>query len=186
MSWNKSSLIDLNPFIGEFWRTLDDLVGIQFSHNVFLPVPRSHRYFAVLPSTRAYKTDSYLVRFERLAAAEWFVYLGVSYLKKICIRGTAIVLEVGTIGLMERFHGAFPPMPVSPAFTGVCTKSTVVWDGIIRFERLALCPKVFCDARGRVSGHLGSEGWCSADSSGVYRSLSATGSRIQYGLAVGD
>ena len=107
---------------------------------MFLPFPPSHRYFAVCsgsPGTRAYRTESCLVRFERLAAAEWVLYFGVAYFHKICISGTAMVLEGGTIALMERFREAFPPMPVSPAFTGVWPKSTVVWDDILRFARLA-------------------------------------------------
>ena len=98
------------------------------------------RYFAVCsgsPSTRAYKTDSCLVHIERLAAAEWILYFGVAYLHKICISGTAMLLEGGMIVLMERFQGALPPMPVSPAFTGVWPKSTLVWDDILRFARLA-------------------------------------------------
>ena len=48
-----------------------------------------------------------------------------------------MVLEDFTIALMERLQGAFPPMPVSPAFTGVWPKTTVVWDDILRFARLA-------------------------------------------------
>ena len=77
------------------------------------------------------------MRFERLAAAEWVLYFGVAYLHKICISGTAMLLEGATIALMERFQGAFPPMPVSPAFTGVWPKSSVVWDDILRFARRA-------------------------------------------------
>ena len=122
VSRNESKFIDLNQFMGEFGRTPSGLDGIQFLRNVFLPLPPSYRYFAVCsgsPSTRAYRTDSCLVRFERLAAAEWVLYFGVAYLHEICISGTAMVLEGGTIALMERFQGAFPPMPVSPAFTGV-------------------------------------------------------------------
>ena len=127
VSRNKSRFIDLNPFMGEFGRTPGALNGIQFSRHVFLPLPPSHRY----------RTDSCLVCFERLAAAEWVLYFGVAYLHKICISGTAMVLEGGTIALMEPFQGAFPPMPVSPAFTGVWPKSTVVWDDILRFVRPA-------------------------------------------------
>ena len=140
VSRNKSKFIDLNPFMGEFGRTPGGLDGIQLSRNVFMPLPLSHRYFAVCsssPSTRAYKTDSCLVRFERLAAAEWILYFGVAYLHKICISRTAMVLDGGTIALKERFQGAFPPMTVSCAFTGVWPKSTVVWDDILRFARLA-------------------------------------------------
>ena len=77
------------------------------------------------------------MRSERLAAAEWVLYFGVVHLHKMCISGTAMVLEGGTIALMERFRGAFPPIPVSPAFMGVWPKSTVVWDDILRFARLA-------------------------------------------------
>ena len=126
-SRNKSRFIDLTPFMGEFGRTPGGLNGIQFSRNVFLPLPPSHRYFAVCsgsPSTRAYKTDSCLARFERLAAAEWVLYFGVAYLHKICISGTAMVFEGGTIALMERLQGAFPPIP--PACTGVWPRITVV------------------------------------------------------------
>ena len=47
------------------------------------------------------------------------------------------MLDGGTNALLERFQGAFLPMPVSPAFTGVWPKSTVVWDDILHFERLA-------------------------------------------------
>ena len=140
VSRNKSRFIDPNPFMGEFGRTPGGLDGIQFSPNVFSPLPPSHRYFAVCsgsPSTCAYRTDSCQVRFERLATAEWVLYFGVAYLHKICISGTAMVLEGGTIASMERFQGAFPPMPVPPAFTGVWPKSNVVWDDILRFARLA-------------------------------------------------
>ena len=107
---------------------------------MFLPLPPIHRYFATCigsTSTRAYKTDSCLVRFEPLAAAEWVLYFGVAYSHKIYISGTAMVLEGGTIAMMKRFQGAFPPMPVSPALTGVWPKSTVVWDDTFRFARLA-------------------------------------------------
>ena len=113
----------------EFGRTRGGLDGIHLSRNVLLPILPSHRYFAVCsgsPSTRAYTNDSCLVRFERLAAAEWVLYFGVAYLHKICIKGTAMVFEGRTIAMTERFQGAFPPMPVSPAFTGVWPKSTVV------------------------------------------------------------
>ena len=48
-----------------------------------------------------------------------------------------MVLEGGTIDLMERLQGAFPPIPVSSALTGVWPKSTVVLDDILRFARLA-------------------------------------------------
>ena len=133
----KSRFIDLNLFMGEFGRTPG---GFQFSRNVFLPLPPSHRYFAVCsgsPSTRAYKTDSCRARLERLATAEWVLYFGVAYLHKICITGTAMMLEGGTIALMERFQGAFSSMRVSPAFTGVWLKSTAVWDYILRFAILA-------------------------------------------------
>ena len=88
VSRNKSRFIDLFMFMGEFGRTPGGLDGIQFSRNVFLPLPPSHRYFAVCngsPSTRAYLTDSCLVRFERLAAVEWVLYFGVAYLHKICV-----------------------------------------------------------------------------------------------------
>ena len=77
------------------------------------------------------------MRFEQLAAAEWVLYFGVAYLHNIYISGTAMVLEGGTMALMGRFQGAFPPMSVSPAFTGVWPRSTVVWDDIQRFKRLA-------------------------------------------------
>ena len=136
LSWNKYRLIDLKPFMGEFGRSPVN----QFLLNLFLPLPSIHRYLAVCsgsPSTRAYKTDSCLVRFERLAAAAWVLYLGVSYMHKICNSGTAMVLEGGTIALMERFQGAFPLIPVSPDFTGVWHKSTVVWDDILRFAGFA-------------------------------------------------
>ena len=134
VSRNKSRFIDLNPFMGKFWRMPGGLDSIHFSRNVFLLLPQSHHYFAVCSgsrSTRAYKTDSCLVRFERLAAAEWVLYSRVAHLHKICISGAAMMVEGGKIALMERFRGAFRPMPVSPAFTGVCTKSTVVWDDIL-------------------------------------------------------
>ena len=72
------------------------------------------------------------MRFELLAAAEWILYFGIVYLHKICISGTSIVLEIGTIALMERFHGSFPPMPLSPAFMRFFPKSAVVWDDILR------------------------------------------------------
>ena len=137
---NKSRFIDLNPFMGEFGRTPGGLDGIQFSRNVFLSLPLSHRYFAVCTgssSTRAYKTDSCMVRFGRLAAAEWVLYFRVAYLHKTCISGTAMLLDGGTIALKKRFQGASPPMPVSPALTGVWPRSTVVRNDSLRFATLA-------------------------------------------------
>ena len=78
-----------------------------------------------------------LARFERLAAAEWILYFCVAYLHKICISGTAMDLSDEAIALMERYAGAFPPLPVDSTCTGVWPRSAVVWDNILRFERLA-------------------------------------------------
>ena len=97
---NKSRFIDLNPFMGEFGRTPGSLDGIQFSRNVFLPLPPSHRYFAVCsgsPSTRAYRTDSCLVRFERLAAADGSYILA----SPICIKyASAVPLWCWTVAIL--------------------------------------------------------------------------------------
>ena len=59
VSRNKSRFVDLNLFMGELGRTPGGLDDTQFSRNMFLPLPPSHRYFAVCsgsPSTRAWKT----------------------------------------------------------------------------------------------------------------------------------
>ena len=47
VSRKNSRFTDLNQFMGAFGRTTGSLDGIQFSRNVFLPLPPSHRYFAV-------------------------------------------------------------------------------------------------------------------------------------------
>ena len=77
-----------------------------------------------------------LARFERLADAEWILYFAVAYLHKICISGTAMVLSDKTIAVMERYAGAFPPVPFDPTFTGVWLRSAVVRVHILRFARL--------------------------------------------------
>ena len=100
--------------MGAFGRSPGGLDGVRFCRNVFLPLPPSHRYFEVCsgsPSTRAHVTGLSLARFERLAAAKWILYFGVAYLHKICISGTAVVLSDEAIAVMERYAGAFPPLP---------------------------------------------------------------------------
>ena len=141
VSRNKSRFIDQNPFMGEFGRTPGGLDGIQFSRNVLSPLPPSHWYFAVCsgsPSTPAYTTDSCLVRFERLAAAEWVLYFGVAYFHKICISGTAMVLDDGTIALMKRFQVVATGLGFATVLTLIVTPVLLAAPTILkrRLERL--------------------------------------------------
>ena len=47
-----------------------------------------------------------------------------------------MVLSDEAVAIIERYAGAFPPLPVDPTFTGVWPCSAVVWDDILRFARL--------------------------------------------------
>ena len=135
VSRGRSSFIDLNPYMGELGRSPGRLDGVLFCCNVFLPLPPTHRYFAVcsgLPSTGAHLTGLSWARFECLAAAEWILDFGVAYLHKIGVSGTAMVLSDEAIAVMERCAGAFPPLPVEPTFTGAWPRCAVVWDEILR------------------------------------------------------
>ena len=139
VSRGRSRFIDLNPDMGEFGRSPGGLDGVRFCRNVFLPLPPSHRYFAVCsgsPSTRAHVTGLSLAGFERLAAAEWILYFGVAYFHKICISRAAMVLSDEAIAVMKGYAGAFSPLPIDLTFSGVWPRSAVVWDDILRFARL--------------------------------------------------